>query len=226
MITIGFERIGDGVFVPHTDVLRALNRTFRRAGICVEYSKGFNRHMSLKMTQPLPLGVSDGDCYVTADISSDVSAKELSERFKENCPPYLKLKSAFVTEKNPSLASVVNASTYVVVGRLTDEQIAAINSLPDEYKIEVKTKSGLQTKDVAPLIYGVKADCNGFKATLAFGNVNLRIDKLCESFNLNFGTDFNVTDCIRTEQSIIADGKKITAADFTEAQCIEKFISK
>lgn len=69
MITIGFKRTGDGVFVPHTDVLRVLNRTFRRAGICVEYSKGFNRHMSLKMTQPLPLGVADGDCYVTADIA-------------------------------------------------------------------------------------------------------------------------------------------------------------
>lgn len=226
MITIGFKRTDDGVFVPHVDVLRNLNRIFRRAGVEVKYSNGFNKHMALKMTQPLPLGVVDNDAYVTVDVVRDIYPQKAAELFNSNCPPFLRAKSAFVTELNPSLAGAVNASSYRVKGRLTGEQAAAINSIRGEYEIETKTKDGAVVKNVMPLIYGLQADERGFSAILAFGNVNLRIDRLIESFNKNFGTEFTVTDATRVAQCIVKDGKLLTAAGYLEEICREKYISK
>ena len=68
MITLSYRRFGNGIYISHTDVIRSLNRTIRRAGIDVNYSKGFNRHMSLKLTQPLPLGIASDDEWVIADV--------------------------------------------------------------------------------------------------------------------------------------------------------------
>ena len=145
MITINFSRFGDGIFVSHVDVLRSLNRTFRRAGIDVAYSKGFNKHMSLKMTQPLPLGVADEDCYVTADIPDlSLSARECVALFNEFRPPFLKAKAAFATEKNPSLAGKINASEYLL--RSADPSVAEkLKNFSPDYEVTMRNADGEKT---------------------------------------------------------------------------------
>lgn len=216
MITIGFTRTDNGIFLPHVDVLRNLNRTFRRAEMDVDYSKGFVKHMLLKLTQPLPFGVADTDCYVTADLDG-FAPSEAIDRFNDNCPPFLRAHSAFITEKNPGLAGLINASKYFVKGNLTPDQIDAINNLPSDYTVTTVRKEGEVTKSTAGLIMGIKASADGVFATLAFGNVNLRIDVLIEQFNKDFGTIFEVTDVTRTQQLIISPEKSLSAEEYLSA---------
>ena len=225
MITIGFSRTDNGIFLPHVDVLRNLNRTFRRAEMDVDYSKGFVKHMLLKLTQPLPFGVADQDCYVTADVDG-FSPEEAIERFNKNCPPFLKAHSAFVTEKNPGLAGLINASTYFVKGNLTDDQAKSITNLPGDYSVTMVKKDGDVTKSTEGLIVGLREQKDGFFATLAFGNVNLRIDVLCEQFNRDFGTDFTITDVTRTQQIIRSDTKTLSAKDYLFAISQSKYIEE
>lgn len=226
MITIGFKRFDNGIFVPHVDVLRSLNRTFRRAGINVCYSNGFNRHMSLKMTQPLPFGVADYDSYVSADIDDEMELTELLKKFNSACPPFLRAYSAYRTDGNPSLAGIVNRSSYRVNGRLNPEQIEKINSVNGDYEITVKKKNGVENKRAEGLLWQIAADKDGFETDLSFGNVNLRIDMLCEQFNADFGCDFSVTDAVRTKQSV-SDGMGIKSVEsLLGEQCIEKYILK
>ena len=223
MITLQFKRTGDGVFVPHVDVLRSLNRTFRRADIEVEYSKGFNRHMALKLTQPIPFGVADEDCYAFAKVISQLSCEEIFYRFSESCPPFIVLTGVYETEIAPSLSGIINASLYRVYGEITDEQARKINGIRD-YSVTNK-KTG-ETKEVGGLIYSLKAEKERLDATLAFGNVNLRIDLLIEQLNADFGTQYSVTDAAR-EKQYIKDGEEfITAEEYLEKICREKFISK
>ena len=216
MITVGFTRTDNGIFLPHVDVLRNLNRTFRRAEMDVDYSKGFVKHMLLKLTQPLPFGVADTDCYVTADLDG-FAPSEAIDRFNDNCPPFLRAHSAFVTEKNPGLAGLINASRYFVKGNITPDQIDAINNLPSDYTVTTVRKEGEITKSTAGLIMGIKAGADGIFATLAFGNVNLRIDVLIEQFNKDFGTIFEVTDVTRTQQLIISPEKSLSAEEYLSA---------
>lgn len=224
MITINFSRFGDGIFVSHVDVLRSLNRTFRRAGIDVAYSKGFNKHMSLKMTQPLPLGVADEDCYVTADIPDlSLSAKQCVALFNEFRPPFLEAKAAFVTEKNPSLAGRINASKYLL--RSSDPSVSEkLKNFSSDYEVTVRTADGEKT--VKGLIYETEVLPYGAEVTLAFGNVNLRIDSLCRSLNDGFGTDFALTDAVRISQLYRENGVTRTARELLEEICTQKYISE
>ncbi len=224
MITINFSRFGDGIFVSHVDVLRSLNRTFRRAGIDVAYSKGFNKHMSLKMTQPLPLGVADEDCYVTADIPDlSLSARECVALFNEFRPPFLKAKAAFATEKNPSLAGKINASEYLL--RSADPSVAEkLKNFSPDYEVTIRNADGEKT--VKGLIYETEILPDGAAVTLAFGNVNLRVDALCRSLNESFGTDFAFTDAVRILQLYRENGVMRTARELLEEICTEKYISE
>lgn len=223
MITIQFKRFGNGIFVPHVDVLRNLNRTFRRAEIDVGYSKGFVKHMKLKLTQPLPFGVADEDGYVTADVEVEDLKKALND-FNENCPPFLRAVAIYRTEKNPNLAGIVNFCDYVVPASLNGEQIDAINTLPVDYAITIKKGDVEEKKSTEGLIKRICADENGLRATLAFGNVNLRIDKLIEQFNSDFSTRFELTETTRTVQRIVSD-KDTTVADFLKNIASECFFA-
>jgi len=222
MITLGYKREGDGVFVPHVDVMRSLNRTFRRAGFEVKYSNGFNRHMALKLTQPLPLGVADCDGYATAVINGEYPAEVLFDRLSECRPPFLVLTSVYITELNPNLAGIVNASSYRVNGKLSAEQVKALNSVNSEYEITLKNG---EKKPLGDLVFKIDADENGFGLLSRFGNVNLRVDLLCEQFNMDFGTEFSVTDATRTKQYIFKESF-VSAEEYLQSLCREKFISK
>ncbi|MGN1042225.1 MAG: hypothetical protein ACI4SK_01935, partial [Christensenellales bacterium] len=123
----------------------------------------------------------------------------------------------------PSLSGIINASSYRVSGEITDEQASKINGIRD-YTVTNK-KTG-ETKEVGELIYSVKAEKESLNLTLAFGNVNLRIDMLIEQFNADFGTQYSVTDAVR-ERQYIKDGEKfITAEEYLEKICRARFIYK
>ena len=44
-------------FISHLDVLKTIQKNIRRAELPIEYSKGFNPHMSTSIAQPLSVGV-------------------------------------------------------------------------------------------------------------------------------------------------------------------------
>ena len=222
MITIGFSRFGNGIFVPHVDVLRNLNRTFRRAEIDVGYSKGFVKHMKLKLTQPLPFGIADEDGYVTADVEVADIKNALAD-FNENCPPFLRAHAVYLTDKNPNLAGEVNFSEYFVPCELSDEQIAALNALPVDYAVTVKKGDGYEKKSTEGLIRRLAADPAGLTAVLAFGNVNLRIDRLIEQFNHDFGTTFELTDAVRKKQIVVKE-EETAVSDLMKNTAKEYFL--
>ena len=51
-----FSKTGNIRFISHLDLLRLFKRTFKRSGIELVYSQGFNPHPKLGFAQPLSLG--------------------------------------------------------------------------------------------------------------------------------------------------------------------------
>ena len=42
-------------FISHLDLMRTIQRVIRRAALPIEYSKGFNPHMTISIAQPYQL---------------------------------------------------------------------------------------------------------------------------------------------------------------------------
>ena len=55
---IKFEKTGVICYTSHLDILKVFKRSFKRADIRLDYSKGFNPHPKMGFAQPLSLGYS------------------------------------------------------------------------------------------------------------------------------------------------------------------------
>lgn len=204
MLNLKFSRQENGIYISHTDILRSLNRTMRRAKINVAYSQGFNRHMIIKLTQPLPLGIASLDEWATFDVIDKISPEEFLKKFNDNCPPYIKGITAIETENNPSLSANVVASGYVIK---TDKAFKYKEALEDlnkkSYVITYEKKGEMISKEISGNIHAIRVSEKDIKCVLSFGSVNLRIDNLCNQFNVDFGLDIKNVDIVRTRQLIL-----------------------
>lgn len=203
MITIAFERNANSIYVAHTDILRSLNRTFRRAGIQVNYSKGYNRHMSLKLTQPLPFGVASKEEWVSADIVNDFSSEEIIRLFNENCPPTLHAYEAYKVESNPNLGGIIIASDYLIkTGNALIRKEQILEALKTLEVTVHKPDTEPVIKQVAELIYKAEITEEGIYLLMAFGNKNLRIDLVANKLNSLFDLGIEHTCLVRLHQYV------------------------
>ena len=53
---ITFSKMGTICYISHLDLMRMFRRTFKKAGIRLAYSQGFNPHPKMGFAQPLSLG--------------------------------------------------------------------------------------------------------------------------------------------------------------------------
>ena len=87
MVIFKFQKTSTAALAAHVDTLRAVTYLFRRAGFDVQYSQGYNPHMELGFSPPLPLGTESLCEYVSAKMPFSPC---LTERLSPLCPPGLK----------------------------------------------------------------------------------------------------------------------------------------
>ena len=216
LITVRFSKQENGTFVAHTDILRALNRTFRRAGIIMNYSTGFNKHMLLNLTQPLPLGIASECEYVTADVASEMSAEEFLNKFNACCPPFLHGERAWITEKKPALASVITASRFFFRSSEAINVKEKLENCRKEYVITYVHGGKEKTVEASKLIYELSVTDEGIEALMASGNINLRSDALAKNWNDDFGLKIELADIVRKEQYVAMPDGFLSATEYLE----------
>ena len=52
-----FEKIGNAVWMSHLDLMRVFQRAFKRAGLNLKCTQGFNPRPSVSIALPLSVGV-------------------------------------------------------------------------------------------------------------------------------------------------------------------------
>lgn len=216
MITFKFERTQNAAFISHIDVLRITNRTLRRMGLPVDYSQGYNPHLLVNLSQPLPLGIASFAEWATAQ--SDFQDQEVFIKlYNKNCPPNFKAVACYVTKTKPNVAGKVTASDYFIKKKRAIEHKNQIEDLnKSSYIIKTKSKNGDIEKDISPLIHQIKVDEEGIYILCAFGNINLRVDKLAEKLNEDFNLDIHLYDIIRLNQYVDIDGDFIAVDKYIE----------
>ena len=52
-----FEKVGNARYISHLDLMRVFQRAFKRAGLPLTHTQGFNPRPSVSIALPLSLGV-------------------------------------------------------------------------------------------------------------------------------------------------------------------------
>ena len=73
-------------FVSHLDVQRMFQRSFRRAGIPVAYSQGFNPHPLTSFATALSVGCSSDAEWIDVKLDRDMSLTEFSMKLNSALP--------------------------------------------------------------------------------------------------------------------------------------------
>ena len=113
---IVFSKTGLVRYISHLDMLRLFKRAFRRAGIDLAYSQGFNPHPKMSFAQPLSLGYDAEVEYLEFETGEPVSKTRLLERLPEHLPEGICITACGTIPKGQkSLAAKVYAAEYEVV---------------------------------------------------------------------------------------------------------------
>ena len=172
MVIFKFEKTSTSALAAHVDTLRAVTYVFRRAGLNVEYSQGFNPHMELGFSSPIALGVESLCEYVS--VKTEYST-DLLDRLNAVCPNGIRFTKVFNAEVN--LAATLNRAVYRVEADGIGDVIGEISH--PMFTISYQEKAQWVEKTVANRIFGAeKIDSNTALVTLAIGNDNLRPDRL------------------------------------------------
>ncbi|MCK9461097.1 MAG: TIGR03960 family B12-binding radical SAM protein [Proteobacteria bacterium] len=106
---------GRQAFLGHLDTLRHFTRSLRRAGLEVDYSRGFHPKPRIETTPPLPLGTAGlGELY-DVGLVRPPSEPEIAERLARALPPELEARR--VQRLDPAdakIAKAIAAAEYLV----------------------------------------------------------------------------------------------------------------
>jgi radical SAM-linked protein len=208
MIVFKYVKQNGAEYLPHLDTLRAIIRTLRRAEIPVAYSKGFNPHMLLKMTPPMPLGVTSVCEYCAAE--TDIEPRVFAELYNARCVKGLECVKAYKTRVNPNLAANITAAKYHI-------RYGGIVEIADRIKSgDIPAPSDVINKNIGEYIIDIAAGEDGAFVKLKFGNRgNLRIDAFLGAFNID------ICDCEVVKTEMYCGDK--TADEFIEDYCDKRY---
>ena len=80
-IRIWFSKRGRAKYISHLDLMRAMSRAVRRAGLPIWYTEGFNPHPYLSFPLPLPLGQEGLREAMDLRLLEDMPLEEIAQRF-------------------------------------------------------------------------------------------------------------------------------------------------
>lgn len=149
-LRVCYAKAGRARFLSHLELMRALERSSRRAALPYAVTKGFNPRMKAAFGPALPVGTGGKREYFDVWLTQPVPAAEALECLRESTPQDIGvLEARYVHEKEPSLAAAATVARYeVAVGGegVTAELIKkALVTVIGEGRLEVEHKG--KTKD-------------------------------------------------------------------------------
>ena len=148
--------------ISHLDIQRTLQRAFRRAGLPLLYSNGFNPHPQFSFATAAATGMSSEQEWFEVQLSEEVSPEEFVRRANEAMPKGMSVAQAFVAPENfGSLSAKLRAAGYRIDLAFTEAvseeklQNTLAEMLAGEIIINKRTKGGIKPVDMRPYILRV-----------------------------------------------------------------------
>ena len=193
---IKFSKEGAIRYISHLDLLRLFKRSFKRVGIKLQYSQGFNPHPKMSFAQPLSLGYTSIGEYLEFETADSYPPHEILEKINSVMPEGIEvLTCSELTGNGKTLAALTEYADYEIIipgqAPLAENWNDRIKKYMEQDQILVQKhqkKSGKEIEiNIKPMIseLDVMVDNNNITITskLAAGSTaNLSPEILIESF--------------------------------------------
>ncbi|HQQ40565.1 MAG TPA: TIGR03936 family radical SAM-associated protein [Clostridia bacterium] len=151
--------------ISHLDVQRTLQRAFRRAGLPLLYSNGFNPHPQFSFATAAATGMSSDCEWFEVQLFEPIAPEEFVRRANAAMPDGMSVSDAFEPPEGfGSLSAKLRAALYraeisfetPVDGEKLKQTLETM--LSGEIVVNKRTKSGIRPVDMRPYILEVSVE--------------------------------------------------------------------
>ena len=154
-----FEKTGTAVWMSHLDLMRLFQRSFKRAGLQLSHTNGYNPRPSVSIALPLSVGVESLCELLDFDIVGEsVSNVEILQRLNAALVDGVRVLDVYDSgSKIGNIAFLRCLISLCYQQNIDDSAVTAVENLfrCDKLLVEKKTKSGIQEQDIIPMIRSV-----------------------------------------------------------------------
>ncbi len=177
-----FEKTGNGIWISHLDLMRVFQRAFKRAGLPLTHTQGYNPRPSVSIALPLSVGVESHCELLDFDLEEPVSCEEIKKRLNPALISGVRVLNVYENGsklKNLSLMDCTVELTYDGgIQENAQQEIAELFALPS-LTVEKRGKNGTTQQDIIPMIRSICVSRKGGNTLM----LNARIR--CQNPTLN-----------------------------------------
>ena len=156
-----FEKTGNARYISHLDLMRVFQRAFKRAGLPLTHTQGFNPRPSVSIALPLSLGVESRCELLDFDLEVPLDCGEIREKLNASLVEGVFVREVYEQgEKIKNLALLQSRLVLEYDRQIPNdvtEQLQNLFSQP-ELIVEKKSKNGMTQQDVIPLLRSLKVN--------------------------------------------------------------------
>ena len=151
-----FEKTGNAVWISHLDLMRLFQRAFKRAGLPLKHTRGFNPRPSVSIALPLSVGVQSHCELLDFDLDGEtVTNDAIKERLNSALVAGIRVLDVYDGGRKlrdlALLRCMVTLEYDNGVPAGAKETIEGLFARA-ELIVPKKTKNGIQDQDVIPMI--------------------------------------------------------------------------
>lgn len=203
-----FEKRGKAVWISHLDLMRLFQRAFKRAGLPLTHTQGFNPRPSVSIALPLSVGV-ESRCELL-DFTLDkvaVPCGEICQRLNAALVDGVRVLDVYEEGRKLKELSLLRCRVSLEYdGGVPEGAADQIRELfdRDSLIVEKKGKNGIVEQDIIPMIKSFELSCTAdtitIEAVICCQNPTLnpvQLSAAVERYLPEYGAD--VVTCSRVE---------------------------
>lgn len=151
-----FEKKGNAVWISHLDLMRVFQRAFKRAGLPLTHTQGFNPRPSVSIALPLSVGIESSCELLDFDLDGEpIPEAEIQRRLNEKLVEGVRVLDVYTGgQKIKYLALLDCVLTLKYDGGVPAGAAEKIKALLAQAEVTVtkKSKSGNTEQNIIPMI--------------------------------------------------------------------------
>ena len=162
-----FEKTGNAIWISHLDLMRLFQRAFKRAGLPLKHTQGFNPRPSVSIALPLSVGVESHCELLDFDLDGEsVSCEEIGRRLNEALVEGVKVLKVYDEGKKLKELALLSCTVSLEYdGGIPADALEKLGELFARESVVVvkRTKNGMQEQNIIPMIKHINVRLVGEK---------------------------------------------------------------
>ncbi len=156
MLRLLFEKQGNAVWISHLDLMRLFQRAFKRAGLPLTHTQGYNPRPSVSIALPLSVGVQSGCELLDFELDGlDISCDEIRDRLNGALVDGVRVLDVFTNGKKLNELAFLRCHVAMEYDRgISPNAVTQITELfsREEVLVLKKSKNGMVDQNIIPMI--------------------------------------------------------------------------